>query len=170
MKQIQVSDPRAGYLAYRAEIDAGISRCLTSGHYILGVEVESFEKEFAGWLGAAHAVGVGNGTDAIELALRALGIGPGDTVITTSNTAVATVAAIELAGAMPLLVDVDETTLTISTQKLEAVLKKSAERQIKALIPVHLYGQPANMPEIMRLARRYDLKVIEDCAQAHGAM
>ncbi|MDQ6913458.1 MAG: DegT/DnrJ/EryC1/StrS family aminotransferase [Verrucomicrobiota bacterium] len=169
MKQIQVSDPRAGYLAYRAEIDAAISRCLTSGHYILGAEVQSFEKEFAGWLGAAHAVGVGNGTDAIELALRALGIGPGDTVITTSNTAVATVAAIELAGAMPLLVDVDETTLTLSTQKLEPRLKK-ADCNIRAVIPVHLYGQPANMPEIMRLARRYDLKVIEDCAQAHGAM
>ncbi len=170
MKQIQVSDPRAGYLAYRADINAAINRCLTSGHYILGAEVEYFEKEFAAWLGAAHAVGVGNGTDAIELALRVLGIGAGDTVVTTSNTAVATVAAIELAGAMPLLVDVDETTLTISTQKLEAALEKKAHRKIRALIPVHLYGQPANMPEVMRIARQYDLRVIEDCAQAHGAM
>lgn len=168
MKTIQVSDPLAGYMAYRAEIDAAINRCLTSGHYILGTEVETFEREFAAWLGIAHAVGVGNGTDAIELALRALGIARGDIVITTSNTAVATVAAIELAGATPLLVDVDETTLTISPQQLETALTEN--NGIRAIIPVHLYGQPADMAAIMRLARQHDLKVIEDCAQAQGAM
>ena len=113
---------------------------------------------------------MGNGTDAIELALRSLGIGAGDVVITTSNTAVATVAAIELAGASPLLVDVDDETLTISPRCIEQALGQNSGKRIRAIIPVHLYGQPANMEAIMKIAAQHDLRVIEDCAQAHGAM
>ncbi|MGZ4986091.1 MAG: DegT/DnrJ/EryC1/StrS family aminotransferase, partial [Chthoniobacterales bacterium] len=164
------SDPRAGYLAQKNEIDAAIARVLDSGHYILGDAVASFEKEWAAYVGTAHAIGVGNGTDALELALRSLGIGAGDTVITTSNTAVATVAAIELSGASALLVDVDETTLTISPLVIAEALAQNSKRHVRAIIPVHLYGQPADMPAIMKLAAQHGLGVIEDCAQAHGAM
>jgi dTDP-4-amino-4,6-dideoxygalactose transaminase len=164
------SNPRAGYLAQKKEIDAAIERVLASGHYILDREVENFEKEWAAYLGIAHAVGVGNGTDALELALRSLGIGAGDVVITTSNTAVATVAAIELAGAAPLLVDVDDETLTISPRCVEQALSEDSGKRARAIIPVHLYGQPANMEAILKIAAQHDLRVIEDCAQAHGAM
>lgn len=162
------ADPRAGYIAHRTEIDGEIARVLESGDYILGGEVAAFEKEWAAYLGVAHAVGTGNGTDAIELALRALKIGVGDTVITAANTAVATVAAIEIAGASPLLVDVDET-LTLSPAALADALARNTSRKIKAVIPVHLYGQPADMPAIMSIATASALDVIEDCAQAHGA-
>ena len=163
------SDPRAGYLAHQAEIDSAIAKVLTSGRYILGSEVAAFETEWAGYLGAAEAIGVGNGTDAIELVLRGLGLGAGDVVITTSNTAVATVAAIELAGATPLLVDVDENTLTLSATGLEKALADDYHQHIKAVVPVHLFGQPADMPAILSIAQKLDLRVIEDCAQAHGA-
>lgn len=167
---ISPADPRAGYLARQPEIDAAVSHALTSGRYILGPEVDAFEREWAAYLGSAHAIGVGNGTDALELALRALQIGPGDSVITTANTAVATVAAIELAGASALLVDVDERTLTLSPARLEEALEQNRAAKIKAIIPVHLYGQPADMPAILALAQQHGLRVLEDCAQAHGAM
>ncbi|HEX8679695.1 MAG TPA: DegT/DnrJ/EryC1/StrS family aminotransferase [Chthoniobacterales bacterium] len=169
MKPILQADPRAGYLAHKTEITAALARVLESGRYILGAECTAFEQEWAAYVGAAHAIGTGNGTDALELALRALDIGPGDTVITTSNTAVATVAAIELAGASPLLVDVDPQTLTLSPELLQHAVGLHRERTIKAVIPVHLYGQPAAMPAIMRIAQTHGLRVIEDCAQAHGA-
>lgn len=169
MKPILQADPHSGYLVHQTEIKAAVARVLESGQYILGSEVAAFEKEWASYLGAAYAIGTGNGTDALELALRALGIGAGDTVITTSNTAVATVAAIELAGATPLLVDVDAATMTLSPELLEAALNEPAGREIKAVIPVHLYGQPADMPAIVEIARRHNVRVIEDCAQAHGA-
>ncbi len=163
------ADPRAAYLARKQEIDAAVTRALTTGRYILGPEVEAFEREWADYLGCAHAVGVGNGTDALELALRALEIGESDTVVTTSNTAVATVAAIELSGASALLVDVDERTLTLSPARLEEALTQNRAAKIKAIVPVHLYGQPADMPAILALALEHGLRVIEDCAQAHGA-
>ena len=169
MKPVLQADPKAGYLAHKAEIDAAVAAALDSGRYILGSEVGAFETEWASWLGAAESVGVGNGTDAIELALRALGIGTGDTVITTSNTAVATVAAIELAGASALLVDVDEATLTLSPERLQQALVEHRASRIKAIIPVHLYGHPADMVSILRMASVYGISVIEDCAQAHGA-
>lgn len=146
-----------------------MARVLESGSYILGREVATFEEEWAGYLGTSHAVGVGNGTDALELALRALEIGSGDIVITTSNTAVATVAAIELSGASALLVDVDERTLTLSPQRLEEALAQNKHQRLKAIIPVHLYGQPADMAAILSIAQKQGLRVIEDCAQAHGA-
>lgn len=170
MSPVLHADPRAGYRARKAEIDAAVARVLASGSYILGHEVAEFEKEWAAYLGAAHAVGVGNGTDALALALRALKIGPGDTVITTSNTAVATVAAIELCGASALLVDVNEDTLTLSPACLEAAVAEAKQANLKAIIAVHLYGQPADMPAIVALAHKHGLRMIEDCAQAHGAM
>ncbi|MCB9877253.1 MAG: DegT/DnrJ/EryC1/StrS family aminotransferase [Planctomycetes bacterium] len=158
--------PIADYEAHRAAVDAAIQRVLTSGHYILGPEVGGFEKEFAAATGAAHCIGVGNGTDALHLALRALGVGAGDTVVTVSHTAVATVSAIELCGATPLLVDIDPRTFTIDPEKLDATLQRHPG--CKAAILVHLYGHPV-APECVEIARRHGLKVLEDCAQAHGA-
>ncbi|MEZ6038462.1 MAG: DegT/DnrJ/EryC1/StrS family aminotransferase [Planctomycetota bacterium] len=158
--------PIADYEAHRVAVDAAIQRVLTSGHYILGPEVGGFEKEFAAAIGTAHCIGVGNGTDALHLALRALGIGAGDRVVTVSHTAVATVTAIELCGAIPLLVDIDPRTFTIDPDKLESTLQKHSG--CKAVILVHLYGHPV-APECVAIARRHGLKVIEDCAQAHGA-
>ncbi len=163
------TDPRAGYLSHQAEIDAAIRRVLESGWYIQGQELESFEQAFAAYLGVRHAIGAGNGTDALELALRACGAGPGDLVFTVSHTAVATVAAIELAGATPVLVDVDPVTYTMDPESLMRALAHPPAGTPKAVIPVHLYGQPADLPAILELTRSRGLTVIEDCAQAHGA-
>lgn len=163
------ADPKANYLAHKEEIDQAIRRVLDSGWYILGQEGKAFEQEFADYLGVSHGVGVGNGTDALEVALRACDIGFGDAVITVSHTVVATVAAIELVGAMPVLVDIDPTTFTLNPNRLEDTIRKHQGSRIKAIIPVHLYGHPADMPAIMEIARRHDLYVIEDCAQSHGA-
>src|SRR5262249_11288092 len=137
--------------------------------YILGQEVAKFEEEFARYLGAQHAIGVGSGTDALHVALRACGIGPGGAVLTVSHTAVATVAAIELAGAEAVLMDVDPVTAQIDANQLDDVLKRQHPGRIKAVIPVHLYGHPADMPAIMDVAERHGLLVVEDCAQSHGA-
>ncbi|HKB40142.1 MAG TPA: DegT/DnrJ/EryC1/StrS family aminotransferase, partial [Gemmataceae bacterium] len=170
------ADPGAGYLAHKGAIDAAVRRVLESGWYILGQEAAAFEAEFARYLGVRHAVGVGSGTDALHLALRACGVGPGDAVITASHTAVATVAAIELAGAAPVLVDIDPRSFTLDPNRLEQAVaehggrgRASSAGRLKAVIPVHLYGHPADMPAVMDIARRHDLIVIEDCAQAHGA-
>ncbi len=162
---ILCSNPKKQYLSYKSEIDAAISRVLDSGRYILGNEVRSFEEEFASYIGTAHGISVGSGTEALHLTLVACGIGRGDEVITVSHTAVATVAAIELAGATPVLVDIDPEFYTIDPEKIEAAITSHT----KVLIPVHIYGQPADMDPIMEVAERYNLKVIEDCAQAHGA-
>ncbi|HYB43543.1 MAG TPA: DegT/DnrJ/EryC1/StrS family aminotransferase [Candidatus Methylomirabilis sp.] len=167
MPAIPQSDPRAGYLAHRQEIDAAVAAVLAGGSYILGREVTAFEREFAAYLGVGHAIGVASGTDALHLALRACGIGSGDTVITVSHTAVATVAAIELAGAAPLLVDVDPTTLTMDPFRLSEAIHRSGAR-LRAVVPVHLYGHPADMSAILDIAGRHGLQVVEDCAQAHG--
>ena len=168
------TNPKASYLASKAEIDAAIQRVLESGFYILGQEVEAFEREFAAYIGVSHAIGVANGTDALEVGLRACGVGPGDVVITVSHTAVATVAAIELVGAVPLMVDIDPVSYTMNVSCLEAAIawvqNNPTVGQLKAIIPVHIYGHPAAMPAIMELANRHGLYVIEDCAQAHGAM
>lgn len=163
---ILCADPKAQYLAHREAIDAAIRRVLDSGWYILGREVEAFEAEFAAWQGAAHCVGVGNGTDALVLALRALGVRPGDEVVTVSHTAVATVAAVEFAGAVPVLVDIDPGTFTMSPAALRAAITP----RTRAVVPVHLYGHPADMPAILAVAREHGLMVLEDCAQAHGAL
>jgi dTDP-4-amino-4,6-dideoxygalactose transaminase len=161
--------PIAEYRAYKSAIDAAMLRVCASGNYILGAETAEFEREFAAWIGAAHSIGVANGTDALVLALRALGIGAGDTVLTVSHTAVATVAAIELTGAEPLLADIDPATFTLDPQKLADTIRANPQRRFKAVIPVHLYGQPADMPAILAVAQRHGLRVIEDCAQSHGA-
>ena len=141
-----------------------INRVLDSGNYILGAEVESFESAFAEYCGGKHAVGVGSGTDALILALKALGIGPGDDVITVSHTAVATVAAILASGATPVLIDVDEAFLTLDPAALAAAVTPRS----KAVIAVHLYGQPADLEAVIAVAKRHGLAVIEDCAQAAG--
>jgi dTDP-4-amino-4,6-dideoxygalactose transaminase len=164
------SDPKANYLAHKREIDEAIRQTLDGGWYILGGQVSEFEREFAAYLGAKRCVGVANGTDALHLALRAAGVGAGDVVITVAHTAVATVVAVEMAGASPLLVDIDPATFTISPEAVEDAIRNYRDRpHIKAILPVHLYGRPADMRAICDIARRYDLKVVEDCAQAHGA-
>ena len=168
-RAVATADPRAAYEASAAEINAAVQRVLAGGRYILGPEVEAFEREFAAWLGAGFAVGVANGTDALELALRAAGVRPGDRVATVANTATATVAAIELAGAKAVLVEIDPHTMTMNPAALAEVLAGERDPALKAVIPVHLYGHPADLPAIGEIARRHDLVVIEDCAQAHGA-
>jgi dTDP-4-amino-4,6-dideoxygalactose transaminase len=162
------ADPRAGYRAHKDEIDAAIARMLDTGRYILGPEVAAFEQEFAGSIGARHAIGVASGTEALVLALQALDLGADDYVATVSHTAVATVAAIELAGATPLLIDIDPATYTMDPARLAAALGAPPGR-IAAIIPVHLYGLAADMTAICDLAQRHGCRVIEDCAQSHGA-
>jgi dTDP-4-amino-4,6-dideoxygalactose transaminase len=169
MSEIQVADPRATMLAAREELRAAFDGVLEGGRYILGAEVEAFETAFAAWLGVGHAVGVGSGTDAIELGLRACDIGPGDLVFTVSHTAVATVAAIERAGAIPVLVDIEPGRFTLDPAALEQALRSPPPGRPAAVLPVHLYGEPAEMEPILRLARQHGLRVIEDCAQSHGA-
>ncbi|MBF0232127.1 MAG: DegT/DnrJ/EryC1/StrS family aminotransferase [Desulfamplus sp.] len=163
---ILCSDPKAQYLSYKREIDTAIAKVLDSGWYIMGNEVKSFEDEFSKYIGVSHAVGVGSGTEALHLALAACGVVQGDEVITVSHTAVATVAAIILCGAIPVFTDIDPKTYTMSVDSLEDAITS----RTKAIIPVHLYGHPAEMDKICELADRNGIYVIEDCAQAHGAM
>jgi len=166
---IPQSNPKASYLAHKLTIENAISRVLESGWYILGREVASFEKEFADYLGIPHAVGVASGTDALHLALRACGVGPGDSVITVSHTAVATAAAIDLCGAAPVFVDIDPFSFTMDPKDLDDTIRGSKGSRLKAVVPVHLYGHPADMSAIMEIANRHNLRVVEDCAQSHGA-
>jgi dTDP-4-amino-4,6-dideoxygalactose transaminase len=162
---IPCADPKAQYLTYKTEIEAAMHRVLDGGRYVLGAEVASFEDEFASYLGGGHSVGVGSGTEAVHLALAALGVGPGDEVITVSHTAVATVAAIELAGATPVLVDIEPGTYTIDPKKVEDALTPKT----KAVVAVHIYGHPADLDALTDLCRRKGVKLVEDCAQSHGA-
>ena len=143
-----------------------IDRVLRRGWYVLGEEVAAFEREFAAWLGVERVVGVGSGTDAIHLALRAVGVEPGDEVITAANTCVPTVAGICAAGARPVPADVDAGTLTLDPASVEGAIT----RRTRAIVPVHLYGHPCDMDGLMAVARVHDLRVVEDCAQAHGAL
>ncbi len=171
--KIVPANPHANYLAHKAEIDTAVQRVLESGWYILGPEVTAFEQEFAAWLGAKEAIGVANGTDALELALRACGVGSGDRVISVSNTAVATISAIERCGAIPVFADIDPDTYTLDPAALATAVAHTQRHfpgTLKAIIPVHLYGHPADMDTILDVARQHNLYVIEDCAQAHGAM
>jgi dTDP-4-amino-4,6-dideoxygalactose transaminase len=162
---ILCSNPKAQYLAHRVQIDAAIQRVLEGGYYILGTEVKAFETEFAAYAGAQYCVGVGSGTEALHIALRALGLGPGDEVITTAHTAVATVSAIELMGATPVFADIEPDYFTLDP----AAVERAVSPATKAIIAVHLYGQPANLAALSEIAARHGLKLIEDCAQAHGA-
>jgi dTDP-3-amino-3,4,6-trideoxy-alpha-D-glucose transaminase len=163
--EIPTVDLKAQYLSVQPELDAAITRVLASGQFILGSEGNAFEREFAEYCGVSYAVGVDSGTSAIQLALLACGIRPGDEVITVSHTAVATIAAIEMTGAQPVLVDVDPADYTLNPSCLATALT----RRTRAIIPVHLYGCPADLESILVFARAHHLDVIEDCAQAHGA-
>ena len=162
---ILCGNPRSQYLAHKAEIDLALAGVLAKGNYILGEEVHALESEFASYIGVDYGIGVGSGTEALQVALQACGVGRGDEVVTVAHTAVATVSAIELCGAEPVLVDIEPDYYTLSPEKLESLLTD----RTKAIIPVHLYGQPANLTPILEIARRRGIRVIEDCAQAHGA-
>lgn len=162
---ILCANPSAQFDRYQTEIESAVISVMRSNRYILGQEVQALEKEFAEYIGTSHSVGVANGTDAIEIALRALEIKSGDEVITVSHTAVATVAAIEASGATPVLVDVEKHSYTINTAHLEEVFGPKT----KAIIAVHLYGQSANIGVIKHFCDTHNLFLIEDTSQAHGA-
>ena len=194
--RVPLVDLKAQYESIREEVDEAVRRVIERGEFILGSEVEAFEEEMAAYLGVKHAVGVASGTDALQLALLACGVGPGDGVITTPFTFIATTEAIVQCGARPVFADIDPRTCNLDPRKVEQLLdsqqsavgglnttvdsQKSAvssssprpstiDHRLSAVVPVHLYGQPADMDPILDLARRYNLKVIEDCAQSLGA-
>jgi len=166
MLEIPFLDIAATYAELKDEIDEAVSRVLTSGWYILGKEVTFFEEEFASYCGVKYCVGVSNGLDALHLVLRAWDIGEGDEVIVPSHTYIATWLAVSYAGAKPVPVEPDERTYNINPKLIEKALTK----RTKAIIPVHLYGQPADMDSINEIAKKYGLKILEDAAQAHGAL
>ncbi|WP_119728822.1 DegT/DnrJ/EryC1/StrS family aminotransferase [Thermomonospora amylolytica] len=162
---IYVWDYRREYEAERADILDAVDTVFRSGRLVLGESVRSFEEEFAGYHGMAHCVGVDNGTNAVKIALQALGVGPGDEVITVPNTAAPTVLAIDAVGATPVFVDVDPGTYLMDTgQVADAITSRT-----RCLLPVHLYGQCVDLAPLERLAARHGLRIVEDCAQAHGA-
>jgi dTDP-4-amino-4,6-dideoxygalactose transaminase len=161
---IPLFDYRPQYAELRGEIESAMHRVLESGRVILGPEVAAFEREFAAWVGAAGAVGVASGTDALTLALRAVGVGPGHEVITVANAGAPPVAAIRNAGAMPRFADVDPQGLVLEPASVEPLVTE----RTRAVVAVHLYGFPAPLPALAELARRHGLVLIEDCAQGHG--
>ncbi len=164
--KIPLVDLRAQYQSIKPEIDAAIQNCLNRTDFILGEDVQQFEKEFAAFCGVKEAVAVSSGTDALALALLACGVGPGDEVITTAFTFIATAEAISHCGATPVLVDCDPVTYNLEPKRLD----KFVTKKTKAILPVHLYGRPADMDPICSVAAKHGLKVIEDAAQAHGAV
>lgn len=165
MTEIPLVDLKAQYAALRFEIDVALSRVLDHAEFILGREVSTFESAFARYTGTADCVGVASGTAALKLALLALGVGPGDEVVTAAHTFIATAEAISLVGARPVFADIDEETFTLDPTSVERALTS----RTRALIPVHLYGQPVDMDPLLEIARSRNLAVIEDAAQAHGA-
>jgi len=162
---IPLVDLKAQYAAIRSEIDAAIARVLHNTSFILGSEVAAFEKAFAAHVGAHDAAGVASGTAALHLALVALGVGPGDEVITTAFTFIATAEAISMTGAKPVFADIDPATYNIDPEQVERAITP----RTKAILPVHLYGNPAPLDPLLDIARRHRLRLIEDAAQAHGA-
>lgn len=162
---IPLFDTASPLAPLRDEVDRAVQRVLDSGRFILGPEVEAFEKEFAEYVGVDHAIGVGNGTDALMIALRAVGVEPGDDVIVPAFTFYATAEAVLAIGANPVFCDIDPLTFNISAQTVEAALTGN----VKAIVPVHLYGLPSPMPELRALAAEHDFKIVEDAAQAAGA-
>ncbi len=165
MTTIPFLDLKPVYAELRAELNAAYHRVMESGWFILGEEVEAFEREFAAYCGVKHCIGVGNGLDALHLILRACDIGAGDEVIVPSNTYIATWLAISYAGATPVPVEPDERTYNLDPDRIGAAITP----RTRAIMPVHLYGQPADMAPINAVAQRHNLKVIDDAAQAHGA-
>lgn len=164
--KIPVLDLKAQYHQLKPEIDKAIADVLESTQFVLGSEVQELEKEIAAYLGVKYAIGVNSGTDALIIALRAFNIGAGDEVITTSFSFYATAESISLVGAKPIFVDIDRDSFNLNPQLIKAKITP----QTKAIIPVHLYGQPAPMAQIIAIAEEYGLKIIEDCAQAFGAV
>ena len=162
---IPLVDLKAQYSAMRGEIDRALQGVLNSTAFIMGPEVARFEEAFGAWCGASHCVGVSSGTAALELALRAVGVGPGDGVITVAHTFIATAEAISAVGATPIFVDVDPVSYNMDPAALELAITPA----VRAVIPVHIYGQPAAIEAINAIAQAHDLAVIEDAAQAHGA-
>jgi dTDP-3-amino-3,4,6-trideoxy-alpha-D-glucose transaminase len=163
---IPILDLKRQIEAIRPELDSAIARVMDRGQFILGPEVEEFERSFASYCGTGYAVGVGSGTEALQVALSACGIGPGDEVITVAHTSVATVAAVEMAGARPVLVDIDPSRLTMDPEQIQ----DAVTARTRAILPVHLYGNPADLAPILEFADLRGLAVIEDCAHAHGAL
>ena len=159
-------DLKAQYRTIKSDIDAAVHKILDSGQYVLGEEVELFEREFAAFHAADHGVAVNTGTSALHLALLAAGVGDGDEVITVPFTFVATVAAIRYTGARPVFVDIDPVSFTMDVTQIESKITP----RTKAIVPVHLYGHPADMDPILEIAARHGLTVIEDACQAHGAI
>jgi len=165
MVEVPFLELKSQYAAIKPMIDAAIARVLERAWFILGAELEAFEATFAAACGARFCIGVGNGTEALHLALRALDVGPGDEVITVAHTFIATALAISWTGARPVFVEVDPATYTIDVEQVAAAITP----RTKAILPVHLYGQPADMGPLIELAQTRGLRVLEDCAQAHGA-
>jgi dTDP-4-amino-4,6-dideoxygalactose transaminase len=163
--RVPIVELKSQYQAHQAELDAAIREVLEASWFVLGRQGAAFEAEFAAYCGAREAVGVGSGTEALHLALLACGIGRGDEVITVPNTAVPTVCAIDFAGATPVFADIDPVTFTINPDELE----RRRTPRTRAIVPVHLYGQPVDLTPILEFARRHDLAVVDDAAQAHGA-
>lgn len=165
MFQVPFGDMKVHYQQFKSDIDNAVNRVLASGHYILGPELEKFEADFAGFVGAKYSVGCASGTEAIYLALAAIGVGPGDEVITVAHTAVPTISAISMTGATPVFVDIDPKTYVMDINAVEARITEKT----KAIVPVHLYGQMVDMEPLMKLALKHRLPVMEDVAQATGA-
>lgn len=164
------SDPAALYRARKHEILAAIEAALDGGQFILGEHVAAFEAEFSAWMGGGHTVGLANGTDAVELCLRAAGVQAGDHVAVPAHTAVATATAVVRAEAVPVFIDIDRHTFNIDPECLEEACRNPASgRRLAAVVPVHLYGRPCDMDRLGAIARRHGLAVVEDCSQAHGA-
>src|SRR5688572_19400628 len=162
---IPMVDLKAQYARIKGEIDEAMARVVESTAFIKGEDCAAFEKEFAAYCGATHACGVANGTDALTIALKAYGVGPGDEVVTVANTFVATGEAVFLNGARPVWVDVEDRTFTMDPARLERAITP----RTKVIVPVHLYGHPADMEAIQAVAAKRGLPVLEDAAQAHGA-
>ena len=172
--QVPFLDLKANYKQIESEVVPAVTEAMAAGMFIGGPQVSGFEDEFAAFCDSRYCIGVGSGTDALRFALMAAGVGPGDAVITAPNTFIATTEAISQVGAAPIFVDVDPQTYTLDPQNLSELLKSHKQittnnKRPKALIPIHLYGQPADMDPILDIARQYDLVVIEDACQAHGA-
>lgn len=165
MKPLEMADPGAQYRRLKVDVDAAVARVMASGRYILGPECETFETEMADYVGVGHALGCASGTDALQLALLAAGIGPGDEVITTPFTFGATAEAIRHCGGVPVFVDIDERTFNLDPERVEAAIGE----RTRAIVAVHLFGQPADMPALAGMAEKHGIDLIEDCAQSLGA-
>ncbi len=163
---ISCINPYAQFLSHRAQIESAVAAVFASGRYVLGEQVKTFESEFAAYCGACEGIGVNSGTDAIVLALRACGVGPQAEVVTVSHTAVATVSAIELAGAIPVFADIERDSFTIDPVKVQEAITA----RTRAIVAVHLYGQAADLDPLLAICRSKGIPLIEDCAQAHGAI